>query len=133
MSASIEELLNDDDNMTAISVPTDPFKSIDVEFNYLAPLPANTLQPLPFDVNITAGSAKPNRRKLPLVDIRGCDMAAAQLNIDNAGFQYVKHHSTFLRQALDGGKDLAGKKDPLEETVNEAYGQEIRTVIEALL
>ena len=120
--------------MTATSVPAAAsFESTVVEFNYLAPLPPNTLQPLPFDVNVTVGSAKPNVRKLPLLDIRSCDVAAAQLDIDNAGFQYVKHHSAFLRQALDAGKDLARKEDPLQETVNEAYGQELRTVIEALL
>lgn len=114
--------------MTAV-----PFNSTVVEFNYLAPLPPNTPQPLPFDVNMTVGSAKPNLRKLPLVDIRSCDMAAKQLDIDHAGFQYVKHHSDFLRQALDDGKDLAGKEDIPEETFNRAYGEELRTVIEALL
>ena len=119
--------------MTATSAPAVQSESTVVEFNYLAPLPPNTLQPLPFDVNITAGSANPNLRKSPLADIRTRDIAAEQLDIDNAGFQYVKHRSNFLRQALAEGKNLAGKEDPLEETVNRAYGDELRTVIEALL
>ncbi|KAK4500890.1 hypothetical protein PRZ48_009082 [Zasmidium cellare] len=105
--------------------------SLNVDLTYLQDLPKNKHQPLDFEVEYLFGTKDADTRKLNVSNVRSLNGNGKDdgLDLENAGFQYIGHHSDFLANLRNCGKDVTDNDLVTKEMWVETYGKELESVL----
>lgn len=100
-------------------------------FHYLQARPENKHQPIPFDVEYILSLKNKDTRHLPVIDVRNLGAGAddVRLDIENAGFQYVRHPSAFLDEVVMSGRDATDTEDITDQEWTNIYANEFRDLV----
>lgn len=103
-----------------------------VDINYLRDRPENRDQPIDFDVEYSLGTKDKDTRRLEAINVRSLsnDGKDDGLDLENAGFQFVYHHSDFLADLEKREKEVGNSEDVTDEMWHSVYGKELEDALQ---